>query len=111
MKLTLNEAWEKCPEMYKWIADIYVIGDDVDEYKYDWLRENDSDADLLCNCYFCEYAGEDDFGDTVCDNCPGVLVDPTFDCKNSEYHYAINPVAFYHKIVALNKVRLEKSHA
>jgi len=43
-----------------------------------------------------------------CELCPGRVIDPTFDCCNSNYHYRHRPVAFYEKLFKLNEIRESK---
>ena len=104
-KLTLEKAWTECLRMWKWVAkhhDEYV---DINEAKLQWLYDNGYERfDVACRCFFCEYAG----GPSMCRQCPGELVDRSFDCDNPSYHHRIKPKAFYKKLVELNKIRRAK---
>jgi len=102
-KMTLDECWENCEAMWKWIAEVWQPSDDIDDLKRKWLVEHGLSG-IVGGCFFCEW------NETVtlesCDGCPGKMVDPGFDCGNKQYHYVNRPVEFYNEIVRLNKIRL-----
>ena len=126
MKLTLNETWKQCLSMWWWIAkEIRKYGlkkfnlltedekiDFVDSLKEQWLVNHDFDPDEITNtCFFCEKGNpaED------CSRCPGHLVDPSFYCywdtigeKANKYNWCGHPIAFYNKLVSLNRKRLKQ---
>lgn len=105
-KLTLNQAWTKCLRMWKWIA--VNLGKEIKAYdlKIKWLEQYETET-LFGQCYFCEYAEQQDLGGD-CELCPGVLVDKTFNCSHQDYTWHENPKGFLKKIVALNKKRKAK---
>lgn len=108
-KLSLNETWKLCLQMWKWIAGQRKKGnkDCVGALKFQWLKEHDFDYwGINCRCFFCEYANQP--GRRGCKNCPAVLVSPRFGCENTTYDYWDNPIAFYNKLVSLNKKRQKK---
>lgn len=97
----LDEAWKQCLEMWKWIA-----GQDgeVTTLKEEWMRQTDNYGRIRDNCYFCHYSADD--GDECdCYHCPGVLVDPTFNCHYPTYHYEYSPLEFYQKLLELDAIR------
>lgn len=102
----LEETWQLCLEMWKWIAENYKKGENcVASLKRKWLetngiRINDRDA---C-CFFCQYAHKH----AGCTNsCPGKLVNKSFECFSPDYHYSNEPTKFYEKLVELNEMRLK----
>ena len=106
-KMTLDEAWDKCLKMWRWVVKQTKEDDTlvVRELKRDWLKVNDPDASLADDCYFCEYA---DQCDDACSSCPGVLADKFFDCGASGCEWDIEPLAFLAKLEELNRKRLAK---
>lgn len=114
-KLTLDESWELCLEMWKWIADNYVKGGfGVGRLKTRWLVDHGFErSDIHLDCFFCEYMDQNRNKPTGnpsynCDHCPAVLVERSFQCTKCEYHYICKPVKFYQKLVELNRIRLSK---
>ena len=115
-KLTLDETWRLCLSMWRWIAKQKREGSRkrTDVLKREWLRLHKIPTDAQPNnaCYFCEYNNEHNRGgnqdtDTGC-TCPGNRIDKKFDCCHSEYHFYKHPIAFYNKLVSLNRKRLAK---
>lgn len=94
-KLSLDETWEKCLRMWKWIDERWDGLKNVDSLKAQYNGVHD----LSINCHFCMYT----FG---CAGCAGRLVDPGFSCYNKEYCYDKKPKEFYQKLLELNAVRL-----
>lgn len=101
-KLNLNETWEQCLKMWRWIVrqpcprNIYTLKDT-------WLKEHGFGNNFLYNdCFFCDY------NCVSCKKCPGYKVDRDFHCENYEYNYSAKPTAFLRKITELNKKRLSK---
>jgi len=112
MKLTLDEAWEKCLAMWKWIDEQCKEDDNAGELKTTYLAASKPKARLLRNCYFCDFAGEDGGGRLMCFRCPARFVDSSFACEDTEgYDYYEHPKAFYRKIVELYKIFKEQDHA
>lgn len=77
MKLTKEQAIEEHRKMWNWIADQYEEGcaTDIYELKSEYMRETELEAQLLHNCFCCEYAmqsieaeGESRF--LRCSKCP-----------------------------------------
>jgi len=102
-KLTLDEIWILCLQMWKWISEVYDGTASVCTLKHCWLKANGFEGlTVYGNCFFCNY----DPG--LCKNCPGRLVDADFSCINPAYPYETNPVAFYKKLLRLNKIRTTK---
>lgn len=101
-ELTLDEIWKECLEMWKWISENYEeTGENVDRLKLRYMDDNERLGHVPASCFFCLYA-------TLCENCPGALVDPSFKCKNSEYHYQLKPKKFYQELLRLNAIRKEE---
>ena len=122
MELLLNKTWEECLKMWAWISRKSLKEEDADLLKYEYIKSigiNPNTITLWHNCFFCEYAvlrrpTKKEYTDNKawyiygngCRNCPGKLVDPDFDCRNSEYRYDKFPRKFYKKLKKLNKKRL-----
>lgn len=105
-KLTLDETWDLCLKMFKWIS---RQQGDVGELKSQWLRKHGFvPASIDSNCFFCEYHHTHKRKDWGKCNCPARKIDKDFDCKSAKYDYTTKPRAFYKKLVALNKIRLAK---
>ena len=103
--MTLNESWERCLKMWRWIGAQIRNGDvcSVDVLKEDYIEIFDPGAEGTC--YFCEYDTEH-CNEEGCSQCPGRLVDLLFYCDKEGYHYWREPLAFLAKIEELNKIRL-----
>jgi len=110
-KMNLNDTWENCLAMWKWIAknankaSVFML-------KARWLHRHGFNANsIFNNCFFCEYAKHHRGGAGYenmkhgCRNCPGIKVDRSFDCAHKDYNFQRKPAAFYKKIVELNKKR------
>ena len=110
-KLTLDETWELCLEIWRWVVREKKKRPEVDvwDLKLEWLAKFRPNDRLECECYFCEYAGHRVSGD-MCRNgwvgCPGKLVHRQFDCCAESYHFESRPAAFLRKLESLNKKRL-----
>lgn len=106
-KAELDLCWKNCLSMWRWIAkevknDHWLV---VSCLKERWLENHGFDENLIPSlCFFCQYDSKR--GD-ICKKCPGHLVDKEFDCRNEDYHYADKPIAFYNKLVSLNRKRLK----
>jgi len=105
--MTLDECWEQSLAMWKHIAEHERLNSgnlssEVPALKAQWMR--DRNLRIYNDCFFCHYSLQ--LGDTRCRLCPGRLVDPEFDCENSEYDYIFNPHGFYAKLLELNAKRL-----
>ncbi len=105
-RLTLNETWDKCLEMWKWIAmkvrAAIKAGEDwdVEALKTEWLEKHGIKG-LHENCFFCDRAKFD------CPKCPGRKVDKAFDCLSGGSCYQYAPIEFYAELRRLNKIRLK----
>jgi len=115
MKLSLDETWHYCLEMWKSIGEKkprggYRLGgspNNIHDAKVNWLRENGFDpACIASQCFFCDYISR--YDDPSCNNCPGREIDPKFDCIDDRYCYYASPKKFYAKLVKLNKIRLHQ---
>ncbi len=116
MKMSLDQTWENCLSMWKWIAkqvrknDHDNIFTEVEMYKETWLADNGfTPGDIEADCFFCEYKRTHKKwvqGDG-CGNCPGTYVDKTFSCWKTAYAYEHYPIKFYNKLVSLNRKRLK----
>lgn len=109
-RLTLNETWKLCLAMWRWIARQVRAGRndvDVSKLKDEWLAKKGFDPmEILHSCFFCHYTTDSDLED--CEQCPGRKVDPYFGCCGGKYYYRFHPIAFYNKLVRLNRKRLKK---
>lgn len=108
----LESCWKDCLDMWKSIADTARIKPELNiaREKALWLYRNHKRA--YHNCFFCQYAinvgsprESIDVKGYGCRNCPGVLVDASFDCGDDYYDYEEQPILFYEKLVELNKKR------
>lgn len=115
-RLTLDETWEQCLAMWKWISRRVGMSDDrdVEDLKMAWLLlngyvlENSDGNKGACNdCFFCEYDNQRP-GKSINNDCfcPGRKVDKDFSCHNREYNHSDKPRAFYAELKRLNKIRL-----
>ncbi len=100
--------------MWKKIRKQYVEEDDnIIPLKRDWLYENGFIAEEMKNtCFFCEHTMGEDYdycSSESCSLCPGVLVDPTFDCCSDDCYYQDEPDAFYKELLRLNRIRKAKT--
>jgi len=105
-KLTLEQAWKYCLQMWKWIVE-QVKKDkdaDVDDLKAKWLKNHPRFGNIMSDCFFCEY---DEQQEGFCLSCPGRLVDGNFNCADSTYSFQDEPIRFYHELLGLNKKRKE----
>ena len=91
MKLSKEKAWVECRRMWNWIADKVrerggtVALEDVRKLKQEWLNANGYTYKLYNDCFFCDYAGTHKTvfdNNAACSTCPGVEVDPLFDCED-----------------------------
>ena len=102
-KLSLEETWRLCLEMWKWIAEEWEKDNTkrVAALKQQWLKEHGFE-NVSSSCFFCAYAK------SGCGLCPARLVEENFLCDDSEHDYLTKPVEFYHKIVSLHETWLRK---
>ena len=110
----LDRNWINCLRMWKWISESlpegffdssnaikrFIIG----HLKLQWLRENRFTKPLLNDCFFCE-ASENSAALTGCEKCPAVLVEKEFCCMEDDFHYTLDPINFYWRLLKLNKRR------
>lgn len=101
-KELLDKTWKECLAMWKWICEVDDGSITVCDLKGKYAIKHKK-----ARCAFCKYALTSRNG---CGSCPGVLVDPGFDCQDPVYSFHEKPHEFYKKIVSLNKKRkrLEK---
>jgi len=106
-RLNLDETWRLCLSMWRWIAKEKRTGSriSVPTLKARWVKKYGFGAyEINGDCFFCEYI---DKRSRHCDSCPPCKVDNDFACNHKDYHYASNPIAFYNKLVSLNRKRLK----
>lgn len=107
--LDLDQTWELCLEMWKWIAEVWDDGRNIEWFKEEWMEENGFGRDVGADCFFCNFIDQlgMDFEeiDHGCVYCPGRLIDDSFSCSNPKYDYEDNPVKFYQELVRLDKIR------
>ncbi len=109
-KRTLNQTWVLCLRKWRWIVKMVREGTElsVPDLKDQWLRENGFFlGEEIVSCFFCTYNGNSG-GMGPCENCPGVLVDYSFDCCAPGYNYCEEPIAFYKELLRLNRIRKGK---
>lgn len=121
MKLSLEKTWTECLRMWEDIAaeirklikkGAENIDYDVEELKYDWLEQDGYEPDnIQAQCFFCDYQrkhAKTGFEHVYCSRCPAKKIDKNFCCDNDDYDYQNNPLAFYAKLVELNRIRKNK---
>ena len=102
-KLTLNETWEQCLKMWRWIVR-QPYPKCVGELKKEWLEKNGF-KDVDDDCFFCDYANRY----SGCEmSCPADKIDKSFCCGDYDYHWSHKPAAFFRKITQLNEKRLAR---
>ena len=104
--MLIDKVWELCLKLWD---SIYDKPGSVCDNKATWMIENGFEG-IRNDCFFCQFAHDEylkpENHGSMCDFCPGVLVDPKFDCTNFEYHCANNPKRFRQRIQQLNKKRI-----
>ena len=115
-KMTLDETWKNCLSMWRWIAKQKRAGSrkDVFDLKEEWL-DNKGRLGLIETCFFCDYNVRrgGTIGINKCKKCPAKKVDSEFHCEydamenDVAYKWNDKPIAFYNKLVSLNRKRLK----
>lgn len=110
-KMTLGETWENCLSMWQWVAK--QIEDESKKgvilLKRQWAEAHGFvSGEIEADCFFCEYASQNNGGWPGCSKCPGKKIEPHFDCDYGDCQWKETPVAFYNKLVGLNKKRNRK---
>ena len=110
----LDRAWVNCLRMWKWISRNLPDGFSeasnamkqsvIQHLKIQWLRKNKFTQPLLNNCFFCEF-NMNSAALTDCTKCPATLVEKGFCCMEDDFHYALDPINFYQRILKLSKRR------
>ena len=112
-KMNLNDTWKLCLQMWKWVAAEVRKAEKqghlwcVNDLKGTWARKHGFEG-VKNHCFFCGYSIRHPRRGKYGCNCPAKKVDPSFDCCDSPYNYNNKPIAFYNKIVELNKKRRKK---
>ena len=120
-KLTLDETWVQCLEMWEWIAEQVKAGkvsccdaQSIADLKRKWLKKRRITRGIPYFCFFCEYSDAhgggrwNDNDEEFCPACPARLVSRSFHCESRKsYNWQDKPIAFYNKLVALNKKTLK----
>ncbi len=108
LSVQIAEVWKLCLQMWD---DIFDLPGDIHENKETWMIENDFEK-VMNACFFCQFAHDEYFKPenhgSMCDFCPGVLVDPKFNCVEVEYDYRRHPKEFRRRLHQLNKKRVGK---
>ena len=110
----LDRSWTNCLRMWKWISGNLPEGFSelrnnikrfiIEHLKTQWLKEYRFTKPLPNDCFFC--AASMRFAEPEgCDGCPAVLVDREFCCMEDDFHYALDPINFYQRILKLNMRR------
>lgn len=105
--MSLKETWKDCMSLWGFIYRKKMAGDKRSVYKLkiEWTDKREQAGETHSMCFFCLYDAKRKTG---CATCPGVKVDPDFDCYNPLYNFNDNPVAFYNKLRSLNRKREAK---
>ena len=112
-RMTLDETWKNCLSMWRWIAKRvrYGCAKNVSSLKREWLKDHRiADGVLFEDCFFCHYHLSHKRRVRAiegCEGCPAVFVDRGFVCTHDNYDYDTEPIAFYNKLVSLNRKRLK----
>ena len=110
-RLTLDQTWEQCLAMWKWISRQCINKKRpswyfVETLKMEWLHTKGIEHyELDHDCYFCEH---DLNHRGMCGSCPARKIETGFHCDNNEYSWMRHPRLFYAKLKELNKIRLAK---
>lgn len=115
-KLTLNQTWKYCLQMWEWIAKqvAKAIKEgrswDIEDLKEEWMKNHPRfDGEIDHNCFFCEYDEQRD--GCNCEFCPLRLISKRFQrlhCANKSHDFKHKPLKFYAKLLELNKKRKSK---
>jgi hypothetical protein len=103
-KPSLDKTWELCLKMWKWITVERRKGNRACTaiLKSEWCKRH-SFMHIAVDCFFCEYnRAHQGIG---CSKCPATLIDKEFRCVGSSYDYGRFPLAFYKKLLQLNRKR------
>jgi len=98
--MTIDECWENCLAMWKWIANERRNGSKVHVgiLKREWCKIHNFD-NVHLDCFFCEFAlGQ-------CSKCPACQIEPDFTCGFRGANYLGKPIGFYECLVKLNEKR------
>lgn len=114
-KLTLDKTWELSLEMWKWIAGEvrkakrqHKRKPKVGFLKAKWLKQHYAEEWISADCFFCEVNDQHARGINNGCFCPARKIDKEFECMDTKHDYSKHPIAFYKKLVQLNKIRLTK---
>lgn len=109
MKLTLDQAWKYCMEMWGWIDGQLERNPklDIRDLKRQWINQHPEAGNV--SCHFCRYQNLNSLDSVGCPRCPGVLIDKEFSCCSDEYHYRFDPRLFYAELKRLYKIYKEHS--
>jgi hypothetical protein len=121
-RMTLDETWKNCLSMWRWIAkqiknrkgfngfSLVRKQAIVERLKAEWI-ESHGFSGIRHNCFFCEY---DWHRDDRCTFCPAEKIEKGFHCHQAGFlspvlphSFAYRPIAFYNKLVSLNRKRLK----
>ncbi len=114
--LTLKEAFDACILMWEWVVEKWIASGQLAsvldlKLEYGELSKIEEiyGGEIKGCCFFCEYSVQiSGDGDGGCSNCPGILIDPAFQCVASEYSYRVYPDLFLDKVKVLYKEGIEK---
>jgi hypothetical protein len=114
-KLSLEKTWIECLKMWKWIVEQIKKDPNIGviTLKSEWLVKNKYKG-LEGNCFFCDYdqstidSNGGIYNIKICKYCPGRLVNRKFNCEYTSYDWYDKPIAFYKKLLELNRIRKSK---
>lgn len=111
-RITLDETWRNCLSMWRWIYKQTKNNPRLSQagFKVEWLAKHGFPDNILHNCFFCNYAVQCPKSSGVivgkgCDSCPARKFDKSFICTDLRYHFNDRPIAFYNKLVSLDRKR------
>lgn len=111
-RINLDETWKLCLSMWEWIVEKRKEDGTLSVIllKEKWLQKHSFKKGSVTNdCFFCEYVVKRrTCVEVFCPDCPGAKVEPTFSCLDDNCYYDDKPIAFYKKLLVLNKIRLAK---
>ena len=116
-KLTLDQTWKLCIDgMWAWIAKERRKSRrlNVMDLKAKWRKKHFPNKKIKFNCFFCEYNMQ--HKGSLCSECPARKIDSklgSFWCEEGRggpegTYWFSRPIAFYNKLVSLNRKRLAK---
>ena len=116
MNLTLDQTWDLCLCMWRWVVAQLKAGTDmtVDELKCLWLTGHGFKEKgwPIHGCFFCDYGAEGlvgvDCTGERCRRCPIPFKNKPYQCEKSRgLNWVLRPKLFLAGLESLNRKRME----